>query len=54
MTDKVPNVKINLLKLFIAVQDKIDASLRVSFTSKAKKNLNFDKDSDVSYYLSQI
>ena len=54
ISDPVPNVKINLLKLYIAIQDKIDPSIRVAFTTKAKKTLENDPDSDVAYYLSNI
>jgi len=42
------------LKLYIAIQDKIDPSVRVGFTTKVKKTLGADLDSDVVYYLSQI
>jgi len=54
LSDPIPNVKINLLKLYIAIQDKIDPSVRVAFTTKAKKTLSSDPDSDVEYYLSLI
>ncbi|EAR87276.1 serine/threonine-protein phosphatase 2A 65 kDa regulatory subunit A beta (macronuclear) [Tetrahymena thermophila SB210] len=54
MSDPVPNVKINLLKLYISIQDKLDPSVRVSFSSNAKRSLAQDTDSDVQYYITQI
>ncbi|EGR29152.1 hypothetical protein IMG5_162070 [Ichthyophthirius multifiliis] len=51
--DKVPNVKINLLKLYNSIQEKLNPSVRNKFIQKTKILLK-DNDADLSYFASLI
>ncbi|CAD8070753.1 unnamed protein product [Paramecium primaurelia] len=53
INDKVPNVRLNIFKLFTAIQDKLDDSTQNEFKNKTRF-LQQDDDKDVQFYASTI
>ncbi|CAD8092055.1 unnamed protein product [Paramecium sonneborni] len=51
--DRVPNVKLNIFKLFTAIQDKLDIQIQNEFKHKTRF-LQDDDDKDVQFFASTI